>query len=484
MAMQPLSLGVRANPDRTNDSGAAVLINCYAEDAGEEGAVRYPIYACDSFASWAALTGSGSGVCRGMLNLDDTTLYVVTGSRLNRTTTVGVATDMAAIAGSGPVYMARNRKATPQIAIVPSSGGKLYIVESNTVTDMSTLEATGVTVSLFNSVCAIDGYFVCTCSDGTWFVSGIDASTIDDLDFSSAASNPDGLTRGIVRGRDLCLMGPRSTEFFANTGGADFPFERTHATQLGIYAGPTAVSLTATLDGSLADTVIWCATNADGAYVGVLMLGGYEARKISAPWVDRAIRDATASTLRAFSYTREGTTFYALTSSTFTAEYNTRTGFWHKRTSDGIGYWRVVDAATFAGQTIFGDFSAAFLWKAQAITRNTSYVLTLRQSLDNGSTWNTGRTATIGPTGSTQRIKFNRLGQAKESGRVLELVVSNAVIENGSGIPMTVRPPIAHAWPNPTIMHTLHVDVTKGVSLTDRSFGIKQIAANVDGGQS
>ena len=29
------------------------------------------------------------------------------------------------------------------------------------------------------------------------------------------------------------------------------------------------------------------------AYVGVLMLGGYEARKISAPWVDRAIRDAT-----------------------------------------------------------------------------------------------------------------------------------------------------------------------------------------------
>ena len=48
----------------------------------------------------------------------------------------------------------------------------------------------------------------------------------------------------------------------------------------------------------------------------------------------------------------------------------------------------------------------------------------------------------------------------------------------------SVRPPIAHAWPNPTIMHTLHVDVTKGVSLTDQSFGIKQIAANVDGGQS
>ena len=94
------------------------------------------------------------------------------------------------------------------------------------------------------------------------------------------------------------------------------------------------------------------------------MLGGYDAQKISAPWVDRAVRDATASTLRAFSYTREGTTFYCLTSSTFSAEYNTKTGFWHRRKSAGLDYWRVVDAATFNGKTILGDYSSAALYQA------------------------------------------------------------------------------------------------------------------------
>ena len=480
MPLRPVPLGVRSNPDRTNDDGAAVLINCYAEDAGEEGAVRYPIYACDGFAAFSTLTGSGSGVCRGMLNLDDTTLVTVTGSRLNTVTTGGTATDVATVTGSGPAYLARNRKATTQVAIVPSSGGAYYILESGALSE-PTLDV-DIPKSLFNSVCAIDGYFVITASNGEWFISGIDASTIDELDFDTATSNPDGLTRGIVRGRDLCLMGPRSTEFMANTGAADFPFERVSSNSIGIYAGPTAVALTATLDGSLTDTVIWCGSNADGAYVGVLMLGGYDARKISAPWVDRAVRDATASTLRAFSYTREGTTFYCLTSDTFSAEYNTKTGFWHKRTSSGLAYWRVVEAATFNGQTIFGDYTSAALYQAShAITRGSASTLTFKQSFNGGSTWNTSRTHAIGGAGVTTRAKFNRLGQAKEDGRVMELSISNAVMEAGTGNPMTVRPPVLHAWPAPTAAHALHVDVTTGASLTDDPMGIKQIAINIDG---
>ena len=124
MPLRPISLGARSNPERTNDDGAAVLINCYADDAGEEGKARYPIYACDGFDAFSTLAGSGAGVVRGMLNLDDTTRYVTTGTRINRVSTAGVATDIAALAGTGVVYKARNRKTTPQIAIVPSSGGR------------------------------------------------------------------------------------------------------------------------------------------------------------------------------------------------------------------------------------------------------------------------------------------------------------------------------------------------------------------------
>lgn len=479
MAPQPIPLGLRANPDRANDDGAAVLVNCYAEDAGEEGEARYPIYACDGFAAFSTLTGSGAGVCRGQINLDDTTLYTITGSRLNSVTTAGVAADRGAIAGSGAVYMARNRATVPQIAIVPSTGGKYYILAGGSYSEPS-LDA-DIPLALFNSVCALDGYFIITASNGEWFISSIDGSAIDELDFSTAASNPDGLTRGLVRGRDLCLFGPRSTEFYQNTG-AEFPFERVHATTIGIYAGPTAVALTATLDGALTDTIIWVATNADGAMVGVMMLGGYEARKISAPWVDRALRDATASTLRGFSYTRNGTTFYTLTSSTFTAEYNTRTGFWTRRTSSGLAFWRVNDAVTFNGQTIYGDYSSAALYQASPSIVRGANTLSVRQSLDGGLSWNTTRTKSIGTTGAeTTRAKFFRFGQAKEHGRVLELAISNAVMEAGTGVEMTVRPPPVHSFPASTRLHQLHVGLTMGVSATARPLALKQLSAEIDG---
>lgn len=481
MGLQTVSLGIGSNPDRQNDDGAAVFINCYAEDAGEEGKVRYPVYACDGFNAFSTLTGTGAGAIKGALNLDDTTLYVCTGSRINRVTTGGTATDMAALATSGVAYMARNRKAsTPQIAIV-TSDGLFRIIESNTVSTPSV--AVAIPSTLFNSVCSIDGYFVITCSNGEWYITGIDVSTIDELDFTTATSNPDGLTRGIVRGRDLCLMGPRSTEFYANTGATDFPFERIHTSSVGIYAGPTAVALTAVTDGATQDTVIWAATNADGAYIGVMMLGGYEARKVSANWVDRAVRDATASTLRGFSYTRNGTTFYCLTSSTFTAELNTRTMRWHKRTSSGLAFWRVTDAITFNGQTIYGDYSSAALYQAShAITPGSASTLSMQQSFNNGTSWTTARTAAVGTTGAEKtRVKFNRLGQSKEDGRILSLVLSNAVVEAGTGNSMTIQPPTLHGWPSPTLVHALHVDVTSGASLTDNPKGITAIAVDAEG---
>ncbi len=479
MAKQSIPLGVRSNPERTNDDSASVLINCYAEDAGEEGQVRFPIYACDSYSAFSTLTGSGAGAVRGMLNLNDTTLYVVTGSRLNRVNTSGAATDIAAIAGSGPLTMARNRAATPQIAIVPATGN-YYILSGNVLTT-PTLDP-DIDSTLFNSVCAVDGYFLITASNGEWYITAVDGSSIDALDFSTAASNPDGLTRGVVRAPDVALFGPRSTEFVRNTGAADFPFERVHATTIGILAGPTAVALTATMDGSLTDTVIWAATNSDGAYVGIVMLGGYEARKISAPWVDRAVRAATVSTLRAFSYTRNGTTFYCLTSSTFTAEFNTRTQCWHRRKSSGLDIWRIADAVTFNSATTYGDYSSAALYSASySMVRGTND-LSFRQSFDDGLSWHTTRTKSIGTTGAEEtRVKFFRLGQAKEDGRVLEFELSNAVMEAGTGVPMTIRPPRVHAWPNPTRMHQLYVDLTSGASATARPLGVRQISAEVDG---
>lgn len=483
MPIQNVTLGLRSNPERQSDGGAGRLINCYAEDAGVDAEYRYPIYACDSFSSFSTLTGSGVGVCRGMLNLDDTALYVVTGQRINSIATDGTATDVGALATSGYAYLARNRKAaTPQVAVV-TSDGLFRIIESGTAST-PTLDGS-IPASLFNSVCAIDGYFVITCSNGEWFITAIDeGTTIDALDFTTAASNPDGLSRGLVRSRDLVLMGPRSTEFYTNTGAADFPFERVHTNTVGLYAPASAVAMSAVIDGTTTDTIAFAAANADGAYIGVFLLGGYEGRKISTPSLDRAIRDETTkSSIRGFQYTRAGVTFYCITGSTFSWEYNTRTSFWHERTSSGLSRWRVVDAVTFNDETIFGDYSSGVLYSAaHDITPASASSVTVRQSLDNGSTWNTIRTKALGGSGSElTRLRFNRFGMAKEKGRTLEIAMTNAVIENGTANSMTVYPPKMHAWPSRTRLHSLRIDATVGASQTSNPKGFLRLAIDSDG---
>jgi len=108
MALEPISLGIRSNPGRDGADGAARLINCYVENAGDEGKAKYPIYACEGFTSFG--TVSSGGLTRALLNLDGSTMYGVSGQRIFRVNQSGTCTDMAAFATSGHVTMARNRR--------------------------------------------------------------------------------------------------------------------------------------------------------------------------------------------------------------------------------------------------------------------------------------------------------------------------------------------------------------------------------------
>lgn len=472
--IKPIAMAARSNPDR--DSGAARLINCYAESAGEEGKVASPVYACDGFNAFSTLTGSGSGAVRGMLNLDDTTLYVVTGQRINRVSTAGAATDMGALATTGVAYMARNRKATTQIGIV-TSDGLFRIIESNAV---STPSLAG-SIPTFNSLCALDGYFIFTAANGEWFISAIDeGATIDELDFAKASSSPDGAVRGLVRGRDVMICGPRSTEFYQNTGATDFPFERTTATNIGVYAPASMVNLAAGIDGNTVDTVAWAATNADGAFSGVMLLDGYQGKKISPPRLDRLIRAyATPAAIRGFTYTASGHTFYCITGFGATWEYNATTGQWHERKSTGLDYWRVTDACYFNGSTVFGDASSAALYRSAAeITPLGASTVALRHSRDLGSSWISRTAKSIGgSTAMTRRVAWNRLGQSHKDGLTLELTMSNALVEAGVATDAIMVPPTLHAGTRPVRLFRLAVDVTSGASETTRAKGFRGLGA-------
>lgn len=473
MAVTPISLGLRSNPGRDRAISAARLINCYAEDVGDEGKIKFPLLACDGFTSFATITDGA--VTRALMSFSDTAAYGVSGQRLFKVSNLGAVTVLATYATSGIVTLARNRREPNAQIAVCSSDGLVRIVSNDVVTTPTIPDG-----STFNSVASLDGYFVFTDPNGEWFVSEIDSDTIDELAFAKAESNPDGLLRAAVRGRDLVLFGPRSVEFWQNTGNADFPFERTTSSSIGCYAAGSVRECTAVIGGNTADTIIFAATNSEGAYIGVFMLDGYSATKISTHAIDRAIRlEGSTTNIKAFTTAKDGHVFYTIVGSTFTWSYDTVTGLPHERASDGLSRWRVNDAMEFAGKTIVGDYTLGALYElSPTVAAASASTISIQTSKDNGDTYTTARTKSISSTNRKQRFKWARLGRSKEDGKVLKITVTNAVSENGTGVPMTVIPPHIHAWPQATKLWRLFVDLVPACSQTSRPKAITGLAVD------
>lgn len=472
MTISPISLGTRSNPNR-NDT-QATLVNCYAEPLGEENEAQWAIYACDGFQSFASLITASD--VRGMFNLDDTLLWVATGDRLQTISTSGTTVDRGPISTSGYAYFARNRK-TPvaQIAMVTSDGA-FRMIEGGSITTPSV----DPDIPTFNSVCGINGYFILTASNGEWYITSIDeGNEIDELEFAQANTNPDGIIRGMTRGQDVAIFGPRSVEFYQLTGATDFPFERTTSVNFGLAYGPSAVNLIAIIDGETQDTIIFAGNNADGSYAGIMMLSGYGARKISTPDVDRAIRDEpTKSSIRAFTRIDNGHVMYCVTGTSFTREYNCDTQRWHTRKSSALSIWRANEACQFNGSTILAEYSGGALYKqSHTLTPGSASTISMRHSNNGGASWSPARTRNVGSS-KAKRVRYPQLGQSREDGKVFELTFSNALVENGTGTDAVVITPPVHAFPRPMEFNSLFVNITSGTSQTSSAKGFVNLAVD------
>jgi hypothetical protein len=480
MALTPISLGLRSNPGRHEAISAARLINCYAEDVGDQGKIRFPVVAADGFDSFATLAGGSPP--RAMLAFSDTVLYLVAGAKLLSVSGSGSVAEIGdnAIAGSGRVTMARNRK-TPnaQVAIVVAGQNSFSILENSVRTTVAMPADTAPLVA----VAALDGYFLLLLESGEWYVTAIDEGTdIDEIEFAKAESNPDGLVAGAIRGASAVLFGDRSTEFFTNTGTGDFPFSRETAISIGCYAAATVAEIVVPREGGTSDTVAFVATDSKGSYAGVMLLDGYTGAKISSHAVDRAIRkEPDKASLRGFTWTSDGHCFYCLTGSSFTWVYDTATGLWHERQSAGLPRWRIATATTFAGRTIVGDTTLGRLYwmRPDLFDAANPSVLTFRHLNDDGNSWLVTRARPLGTAAAPEKpIKFTRCGQSKANGKVMRFDISNAVMEDGVGVPMTVIPPAVHAWPQPMRFYATHVYALPGVSQNAKAKGIQALAVD------
>lgn len=477
MTYMPVPLALRSNQARDSAIGAAKLVNCWADDLGQDAKVRNPVMACDGFTSYATLTASAAH--RGMFAHTSSNLYVFNGGALYQVTSSPVVSSLASgLSTSGYAYFAAN--ANSQIVVTTSDGLTRLITAPSTVTT-PTFDPS-IAAGTFNSVCEIDNYFVWTKTNGEFYVSDINNVTTDPLAFARGASR--GLSRGVRRGRDIMLSGRYETSFWQNTGQADFAFQRVHLATFGVHAAPAMVPLVGILDGGTAtDTVIWPATGPSGDYIGVAILAGYDAKIISTGEVDRAIKaEPTLSTIRAYAYTMHGQTFYCITGSSFTYEYNTRTGLWHQRTGYGSSVGALVDACDFNGTVIVAPVgsSSALYQMSSSLTPGSASAVELRTSKNNGTTWTTARSKTIGASGArTTRAVFNRLGQSKEDGLQIEIKITNAIVEGSNAVDMTIVAPAIHSWPQRMTFDALYADFVPGVSLTSSPKAALQLGVDV-----
>ncbi|MGE3681953.1 MAG: packaged DNA stabilization protein [Bdellovibrionales bacterium] len=189
-----------------------------------------------------------------------------------------------------------------------------------------------------------DGFFILN-EYGTnkFWVSDLQSFNVDTLSFTSSEGSPDILLALAVSNRYLYAFNEKTIEVFANTGSADFPYDRIPGGFLEI--GLVAANSVGKIDG----TLLWLGRSVEGQGI-VYAMSGLNYRRVSTHAVEQAIRGyADISTASAYTYQDGGHSFYVLNFDEATWVYDLSTGLWHKRayTNEGTLERHRVETCAF-----------------------------------------------------------------------------------------------------------------------------------------
>jgi hypothetical protein len=475
----PLSLGLRSNAARNKQAGSAKFTNCFAEEQGEDGKSNWIIYGTEGLSEFAPTAAGG---VREMLTVGDT-LYVAVGPSVVGYDANAAQDYIGNIDAEGDVYMRSNRAVPPQIGlVVAGTVGTYYVIQSGS---MSLISDTDLDPPL--CLAWHDGYGILPVENGRYMITGLDNfSTIDALDEGVCESKPDELVRAEALGRQVVFFGTDSIEFHANTGDADFPYERQEAIGIGCLAAGSVCFV----ESPDLETLIWVAPDHT-----VRKLNGYSGGIISNPEISQAIHDLAladrASELRATSWAASGRFFYALSCDDWTKVYDGKTGFWHDRKSYGLNRWRVSQVTRFGNKLIAGDYDTGALYEMSerlydeagnylvkeiitptvhafphGVTFHALFLdivlgvglnstnthaaepkILIDWSDDGGASWSVAREKSLGALGQRNiRVRINRLGTCGPKGRQFRFRISAPVetVMMSASVDMEILEP-AHA---------------------------------------
>lgn len=270
-------------------------INCYFERVVDEDSEQTSIIASPGMTLF--MSSLGDTPARGWIVVGEL-LYVVHRNTIYEVNNGGIGTSRGTISTStGRVEMASDGDV---IVIVDGTEGNTYTIASKTLAPI----ASGNFPDTAKTVSWGGGYFKVENGD-QWQLSE-DGTTWDALDIATAESAPDGIVRVFDDHGEVLILGGDTTEFWGNTGGADFPYQPIQGASIE-YGLAARYSLT-----KFENSVAGLFKNKMGQ-VQVMMLQGHAAVPISTPELDSLVNrynflnDATA-----YSYMFEGHAFYRI----------------------------------------------------------------------------------------------------------------------------------------------------------------------------
>lgn len=374
-------------------------------------------------------------------------IYVVHLANVWKVANDGTATKLGTLnTSTGRVAMIDNGT---QIVLVDGTNGYVLTIATGVIAQIvaAGFPNGATTVGYHNS------YFIVEKpNSGRFYVSGqYDGTAWSALDYAAAESSPDNLVRVISDQGQIVLFGERTTEFWGDSGAADFPFAR-------IGGGTVEWGLAARWSVAKFGNALALLRKNRLGQVQIALLEGYDAQAISTPDLDYRINSySTVSDAAGFSYMLNGHQFYQINfpSAGESWLYDGLSQCWSKVSTNGgrhvaemqfnyldkpyvtdyaTGKMYRFDYSTYTdnGDPIIREVVGRHLDTADwsvldefwiemeggvgvSVGHGSAPQIMLQVSKDNGHTWGNERWVPIGAMGKYQtRAVWRRLGRSRD----------------------------------------------------------------------
>lgn len=436
------------------------LINWYSEITPVQGTVSQktllPTPGVEAFVTVTTATGG-----RAMYDTGSNRTFGVVGSALVEVMSGGTYTLRGTLAvDMNPATIISNGASGDQLFITSGGLGYCYTLSTNTLAVIADLVATQGGM--------LYGYFVAFNQPNAQIrISDLfDGSVWDPTQFAENSISSDSWSSMQVTAYgQICLVGPKTGQFWFNSGAFPFPFapDPSALFQVGIAA---TFSIKEVAGG-----VAWLASSTQGGY-SVVLASGYSPAPISDQALDFELSQyEDLSDAIGDAYEEQGHTFFTLTLPSANASwtYDFTTKQWHRRgtwivADNDYTYWRPVFHCFSFGKHLMADRETGVIYHMsnefgsdvdgleirrlrRAPALNNEHLrlrfsrlellvnagsgneddpnpqIMLRQSADFGKTWGNELQQPIGPVGDfSNRVIFWRIGQAR--GRVFEVTTT------------------------------------------------------------